>query len=842
MMWPTTAGAQHRQALLCAAAAGAALLGGAAMLCYYSYYQYLQATRSSDDVADEKRRSGGCVLERRLADNTDAPFTHLVVRRAGEPREQGGQPCHPYHEVIRALQAEPAQDWQPQPQPRQRCEWVSTPRELQALRRALAGERRIALDCEHNALRSYLGLTCLVQISAGSRDYLIDAIALHDNMHELAPILADPAICKVLHGCENDVLWLQRDFHLYLVNVHDTQKLAAAAGFQRLSLRHLLQELCGVAIDKSYQSADWMLRPLPAPLVEYARQDVHHLLRLHDQLLQRIAALGAGADAALAEANRRSQAVCLSLYAKTPHSVCVRSASCAILRRYLHDKPGKARGGDIVRDCVHALCEWRDRAARRVDEGAQYVLPDDAVLALATGDRLADSAALVAAVGAALPPGPAEPAFGHCSKASEVSWVVQRHQAELFRLLRAAQKGQLPWGELDMVQLATGTSRGGGKTGKNKSQAQVHERLVQKFSAKAPVYENCRMLSQEGELLCHCDRRKMRWYLERGLATAVPDQENTIRLTFQHQNSGKADKSNRFYATSKSNQCVVCGEAGHYLRYRVVPSCYRRHFPLHLKSHRSHDIVLVCISCHEAAQVVADEVKRELAAEHGIPLNPPASALAHGDRAGDGGEAPGPGGDGASRVLPHNARRAAQALCKSGPSMPPARREELEAVIKAYLGRSASKEPEGLRPGDLEAAIVAGVTKRRRTKLLRRYGLAEAADAEDRDGPAGSGEEDGEEEEEEATGAEGGEGGGRYPTTRAREDEGDQWGHGWHGSRVVAVILEAGGDEQLLALIRRFRARFVERLAPRFMPPGWEVEHAATRAFGMHSVYRDQPR
>lgn len=50
--------------------------------------------------------------------------------------------------------------------------------------------------------------------------------------------------------------------------------------------------------------------------MEYARQDVHHLLRLHDQLLLRIAALGAGADAALAEANRRSQAVCLSLYAK----------------------------------------------------------------------------------------------------------------------------------------------------------------------------------------------------------------------------------------------------------------------------------------------------------------------------------------------------------------------------------------------------------------------------------------------------------------------------------------------------------------------------------------------
>ncbi len=30
-------------------------------------------------------------------------------------------------------------------------------------------------------------------------------------------------------------------------------------------------------------------------------------------------------------------------------------------------------------------------------------------------------------------------------------------------------------------------------------------------------------------------------------------------------------------------RCVVCGEGSHYLRYRVVPSCYRRHFPSHLK-------------------------------------------------------------------------------------------------------------------------------------------------------------------------------------------------------------------------------------------------------------------
>lgn len=29
---------------------------------------------------------------------------------------------------------------------------------------------------------------------------------------------------QVLHGGENDILWLQRDFHIYLVNVFDTEK------------------------------------------------------------------------------------------------------------------------------------------------------------------------------------------------------------------------------------------------------------------------------------------------------------------------------------------------------------------------------------------------------------------------------------------------------------------------------------------------------------------------------------------------------------------------------------------------------------------------------------------
>ena len=46
---------------------------------------------------------------------------------------------------------------------------------------------------------------------------------------------------------------------------------------------------------------------------------------------------------------------------------------------------------------------------------------------------------------------------------------------------------------------------------------------------------------------------------------------------------------------------------------QVVPGCYRRHFPVHQKSHRSHDVLLICFDCHEVAQKAAEQVKRDIA-------------------------------------------------------------------------------------------------------------------------------------------------------------------------------------------------------------------------------------
>ena len=200
------------------------------------------------------------------------------------------------------------------------------------------------------------------QISTHSIDFLVDAIELHDDMHLLQSVFANPLICKVwfyhhvqgpfvlcwgflklegysqaffwvwlmswgysslagsvgfctwswcwlqcnqqvLHGADNDILWLQRDFHIYIVNLFDTARVSFpwtlnyafecvlvtitlswkvipsaqdnllnnmvriclfrfvqacdALGKPQRSLAYLLQTYCGVLTDKKYQVWIW---------------------------------------------------------------------------------------------------------------------------------------------------------------------------------------------------------------------------------------------------------------------------------------------------------------------------------------------------------------------------------------------------------------------------------------------------------------------------------------------------------------------------------------------------------------------------------------------------------
>ena len=61
-----------------------------------------------------------------------------------------------------------------------------------------------------------------LQISTRKRDYIVDTLQLRSDMQLFNEVFTDPSIVKVFHGADSDIVWLQKDFGVYVVNMFDT--------------------------------------------------------------------------------------------------------------------------------------------------------------------------------------------------------------------------------------------------------------------------------------------------------------------------------------------------------------------------------------------------------------------------------------------------------------------------------------------------------------------------------------------------------------------------------------------------------------------------------------------
>ncbi|CAM9577228.1 unnamed protein product, partial [Heterosigma akashiwo] len=240
--------------------------------------------------------------------------------------------------------------------------WVDTEAGLGDLLAHLLGQEEggsgepvaeVALDLEHHSFRSFQGVTCLMQLSTRERDYLIDALAVREWLPRLLPVLADPQVVKVLHGADSDVLWLQRDFGLYVVNLFDTGQAARALGLPAFSLAYLLQRYCGLSLDKKHQLSDWRQRPLPAEMAKYAQADTHYLLHAYDLLRLDLEAAGDG-GLALRGVLDAGRELCLRRYEKEPF----RPGGYEFL---VQRAGGPGAVTAVQRRVLAALWDWRDR-------------------------------------------------------------------------------------------------------------------------------------------------------------------------------------------------------------------------------------------------------------------------------------------------------------------------------------------------------------------------------------------------------------------------------------------------------------------------------------------------
>src|SRR5436190_21113900 len=157
---------------------------------------------------------------------------------------------------------------------------------------------RLGIDTEFMGEGRYRALLCLVQVvvadeQGDARVEVLDPLDESLDPRPLAEVLADPGIEVIMHAGRQDVALLRRVWETDVRNVFDTQVAAGFSGLRaQLGYEALLHELVGVRLRKSASFTRWDARPLSAEQVEYAREDVLHLLELADALQGRLGARG----------------------------------------------------------------------------------------------------------------------------------------------------------------------------------------------------------------------------------------------------------------------------------------------------------------------------------------------------------------------------------------------------------------------------------------------------------------------------------------------------------------------------------------------------------------------
>ena len=259
--------------------------------------------------------------------------------------------------------------------------FVDTMEGVESMLAELKAAKEIAVDLEHNDMRSYHGLVCLMQISTRDKDWIVDTLKpWREKLQILNEVFADSSILKVFHGSSMDIIWLQRDLGLYVVGLFDTYHAANALNYSKRSLKYLLEKIVNFQAEKRYQMADWRVRPLLPGMFDYARSDTHYLLYIYDHLRNELLEHSTADNNLINYVRDKSKEEALQRYERPVYDAAT----------------GKGGGGwyDVLsRSSVlfsreqfgvfKAVHQWRDETARAEDEGVQSVLSKQSLFRVA---------------------------------------------------------------------------------------------------------------------------------------------------------------------------------------------------------------------------------------------------------------------------------------------------------------------------------------------------------------------------------------------------------------------------------------------------------------------------
>lgn len=143
----------------------------------------------------------------------------------------------------------------------------------------------IAVDTEFARFDHFWPDLSLVQVAFEKQAYILDVLALKDDIKALGPLLADPNIVKICHSGYQDIETLELATGELLTPYFDTQIAALFLGYQhQISYTDLVKEILQINSDPSPSYLEWMKRPLTDKQSKYAFEDVIYLNQIYPKI------------------------------------------------------------------------------------------------------------------------------------------------------------------------------------------------------------------------------------------------------------------------------------------------------------------------------------------------------------------------------------------------------------------------------------------------------------------------------------------------------------------------------------------------------------------------------
>ena len=239
--------------------------------------------------------------------------------------------------------------------------------QLHAAARHWSGQAVLGIDTEFLRERTYRAQLGLVQVSDGYTAWLVDTKRLED-LEPLKQLFTNPAILKVFHSASEDLEVLWNTLGVTPHPMADTQIACAMLGQPlQMSYHHAVKWMIGVEVDKEQTRSDWIRRPLKPAQLHYAATDVVFLPAMLDKLRRDLVLRGRWSwleeDVAIMIDNSQKAIESERAYLRLNGFSNLDMPSLHLLR---------------------ALTAWREQTARERNLARGFVLPDAALLQLAS--------------------------------------------------------------------------------------------------------------------------------------------------------------------------------------------------------------------------------------------------------------------------------------------------------------------------------------------------------------------------------------------------------------------------------------------------------------------------